>query len=134
MANPTSISLLLCQGLVPQPPSCLHSKEHDNGHFTSATTGMKRALPNKSFSDITSHVSLSAANEIQSIKASTYSSLHKSDPGKTQICLTWVGADKCTPRAPLPSPVLNNVQEVPESLRRTGGCCGKGDSPLETRR
>lgn len=48
--------------------------------------------------------------------------------------LSRVGADKHASRAAVPSLVLNNVWEVPESLRRTGGCCGKGDSPLEARK
>ena len=96
-------------------------------------TWVKRALPTKSFSDSTSHGSLSAASQIQSIKASTYSSLHKSDPGKIQIYLITGWCRQMYIQSHIPSPVLNNVWEVPESLR-TGGYCGKGDGPLETRK
>ena len=66
--------------LYPSHCQCLHSEKQDICHFTSAMTGVKRALPAKSFNGSTSHafLALSAANQIQSIKASTYSSLHKS--------------------------------------------------------
>lgn len=119
--------------LYPSHHRCLHSKEHDNCPFTSAMTWVQRALPTKSFSDSTSHGSLSAASQIQSIKASTYSSLHKSDPGKIQIYLITGWCRQMYIQSYIPSPVLNNVWEVPESLR-TGGYCGKGDGPLETRK
>ena len=53
---------------------------------------------------------------------------------RSKSVLSWVGAHEHASRAAVPSLVLNNVWEVPESLRRTGGCCGKGDSPLEARK
>ena len=121
--------------LYPSHCQCLHSEKQDICHFTSAMTGVKRALPAKSFSSNTSHafLALSAANQIQSIKASTYSSLHKSDPSKIQDGLiTDVG--KHVSKAAVPNLTPSNAQEVPESLRRMGGCHGKGDSPLETKR
>ncbi|MXQ86162.1 hypothetical protein E5288_WYG006604 [Bos mutus] len=76
-------------------------------------TGVKRALPAKSFSSNTSHafLALSAANQIQSIKASTYSSLHKSDPSKIQDGLiTDVG--KHVSKATVPNLTPSNAQEV----------------------
>ena len=53
---------------------------------------------------------------------------------RSKSVLSWVSTDKHASRATVPSLVLNNVWEFPESLRRTGGCCGKGDSPLEARK
>ena len=65
---------------------CLHSKKQSNCHFPSAMTALKRALPAKSFNGNTSHafLALSAASQIQSVKASTNSSLYKCDPSKIQ--------------------------------------------------
>ena len=46
-----------------------------------------KALLTKCFSGNTPHVFLSEASQIQAIKPSTYSSLHKSDPREIQVCL-----------------------------------------------
>ena len=57
----------------------------------------------------------------------------ESDSSKIQDGLiTDVG--KHMSKATVPNLAPSNAQEVPESLRRMGGCRGKGDSPLETKR
>ena len=48
---------------------------------------------------------------------------------RSQSVLSRINADKCVPIASVSSLVLNNIQEVPECLRRMGRCCTNGTVP-----
>ena len=77
---------------------------------------------------------LSAACQIQSIKASMYSSLHMSDPCRIQDRLITGWCRQMCVQSHSSQSDPKQCSEIPESPRRTGGCHGKGDSPLETKR
>ena len=63
-----------------------------------------------------------------------YSSLHMSDPCKIQDRLITGWCRQMLSKATVPNLTLSNAREIPESLRRSRGCRGKGDSLLETKR
>ena len=48
---------------------------------------------------------------------------------KSKTVSSLVGTGKCASKATVPNLTPSNAREIPESLRRMGGCRSRGDSP-----
>ena len=134
------VQLLFClyfpRVLYPSHCLCLHSKKQGNCHFPSAMTALKRALPAKSSMVIPLMLFLlsqqpARSNQLRLPRTLLCTSLIRP---KSRMVLSLADVGKHVSKATVPNLTPSNAQEVPESLRRMGGCHGKGDSPLETKR